>query len=309
MAGFEHYTYFIMATDPIHIGTGGYRIGRVDNSILRDPSTNIPKIPGSSISGVIRNYAIWNERDEEQKKKMFDCYENEAEKKKGGCGKCKICKVFGYSNNDKNLMGSVKFHDALILFFPVMTMLGPKWITTAAILEEYFQISLTETITTESVLTDFDLPATNHKINLGWIYLDAKKAADPITLHTSLNPYAGRLIIVSENLFSTLINMNLEVRTSVRIDPNTGSAKPGALFTYEAIPRTTLLAFDLIYEDFRHNEKESSPLLIEESKETVLSGMSLLNVMGIGGMNTRGFGRIKRIHEISQGCLRTEEHK
>ena len=44
------------ATDPIYIGTGGYTIGRVDNTIVRDPITKIPKIPGSSLAGTWRYY-------------------------------------------------------------------------------------------------------------------------------------------------------------------------------------------------------------------------------------------------------------
>lgn len=49
-------TYYAMTLDPVHIGTGGYRLGRVDNTITREPGTNIPKIPGSSISGATRAY-------------------------------------------------------------------------------------------------------------------------------------------------------------------------------------------------------------------------------------------------------------
>ncbi|RIJ89177.1 MAG: hypothetical protein DB853_15765 [Candidatus Brocadia sp.] len=49
-------TYYAITLDPVHIGTGGYRLGRVDNTITREPGTNIPKIPGSSISGATRAY-------------------------------------------------------------------------------------------------------------------------------------------------------------------------------------------------------------------------------------------------------------
>ena len=49
---------FAMATDPIYIGTGGYNIGRVDNTIVRDPITNVPKIPGSSLAGTWRYYVV-----------------------------------------------------------------------------------------------------------------------------------------------------------------------------------------------------------------------------------------------------------
>jgi len=37
-------TYFGLASDPVHIGTGGYTLGRVDNPIVRD-FDGIPKIP------------------------------------------------------------------------------------------------------------------------------------------------------------------------------------------------------------------------------------------------------------------------
>lgn len=51
--------YVLMTLDPVHIGTGGYRLGRVDNSIVREPGTNLPKVPGTSLSGAIRQYAAY----------------------------------------------------------------------------------------------------------------------------------------------------------------------------------------------------------------------------------------------------------
>jgi len=35
--------YLFMTVDPVHIGTGGYRLGRVDLAIAREPGTNLPK--------------------------------------------------------------------------------------------------------------------------------------------------------------------------------------------------------------------------------------------------------------------------
>jgi len=49
--------YYALALDPIHVGTGGMRLGRVDLSIVREPGTNIPKIPGTSLAGAARAYA------------------------------------------------------------------------------------------------------------------------------------------------------------------------------------------------------------------------------------------------------------
>src|SRR5438477_12690797 len=49
--------FLFMTLDPVHIGTGGYRLGRVDMSIAREPGTNLPKIPGTSLAGAARSYA------------------------------------------------------------------------------------------------------------------------------------------------------------------------------------------------------------------------------------------------------------
>src|SRR5579884_4366872 len=51
-----------MAVDPIHVGTGGGRLGRVDQSIVRDPVTQVPKIPGSSLAGVYRAYCAMHQQ-------------------------------------------------------------------------------------------------------------------------------------------------------------------------------------------------------------------------------------------------------
>src|SRR5947209_16511305 len=49
--------YLFMTLDPVHIGAGGYRLGRVDMTIAREPGTNLPKIPGTSLAGAARSYA------------------------------------------------------------------------------------------------------------------------------------------------------------------------------------------------------------------------------------------------------------
>lgn len=51
--------YLLMTLDPVHPGAGGYRLGRVDNSIIREAGTRLPKIPGSSLHGAARSYAAY----------------------------------------------------------------------------------------------------------------------------------------------------------------------------------------------------------------------------------------------------------
>ena len=65
------------------------------------------------------------------------------------------------------------------------------------------------------------------------------------------DPIRNRVVLVSDGLFSQIVNSNLEVRTSVAINPETGAAEEGALFTYEAIPRATVLWMDVVVSDYQ----------------------------------------------------------
>jgi len=39
--------YYGITLDPLHIGAGGYRLGRVDNTIIRDAASGLPKVPAA----------------------------------------------------------------------------------------------------------------------------------------------------------------------------------------------------------------------------------------------------------------------
>jgi CRISPR-associated protein Cmr4 len=113
----------------------------------------------------------------------------------------------------------------------------------------------------------------------------------------------NRAVRVSNKLFGAIVNDNLEVRTSVSIDPATGAAAEGALFTYEALPRTTVLGFEVIVKDPEYFQvtdgqgDRKKPLQNNNRKATVLgtlkSGLTLFEALGVGGMNTRGMGRLR----------------
>jgi CRISPR-associated protein Cmr4 len=312
-------TYIALTLDPVHIGTGGYRLGRVDNSIVREPGTNLPKIPGTSLSGVVRAYAAYRAN-------RPDCagQGQPVGGKEGHCaeekGPCPICYTFGHTRGERSYSGVVNFFDAEILLFPVASMYGPVWVTTREILNERNLRFADESPDNEEVLTTLSLnnqPLDGKPINLGWLLLRVKKTInepsysapkaqphwcpEPLGIKEGWNSSAleairKRLVIVSPNLYSQIVNSNLEVRTSVSIDPETGAAQSGALFTYEALPRTTVLALDVLYDDYRkdgfkpyinQNINWQNPLAV------VKDGLRLIECLGIGGMGTRGFGRIK----------------
>lgn len=357
-------TYFALTLDPVHIGTGGYRLGRVDNTITREPGTNLPKIPGTGISGVTRaftamavqdgtfveidtNFTIDYEKyrkckyqrpayqfliDENKKRavvktnsdkkpfyegkdphkeKYYSCAGKGADDGKGHCGEpdCEVCVAFGFSKDANSFQGMAQFFDARILFFPVYSMIGPVWITSESIIGE-FKVN-GATLTDKSKFKRFDaaIKVSENNLNLGWLMLEgengtiAMEKTEVLKEEISCIPkeIKERLILVSDNLFSHIVNDNLEVRTSVAIDPATGAAEDGALYTYEAIPRATVLWFDVVYnkpENFRINgqdimKDDKNKADWEWVKENVEKGLKLIEFMGVGGMNTRGMGRMK----------------
>lgn len=254
------------ALDPIHIGAGGYQLGRVDNSIVRDPATRIPKIPGTSIAGVIRAYA---------------------EIVTNGANGYDIDAIFGTEEK----AGILRFYDGQIIFFPVNSIYGTVWVTTKELLEYWCKDGNGEEVKLPDELNDETRILRGLEgigsINLGWLMLKVKKAdGGGIKVKIPSKLSGKNIVVVSEKLFSHIVNDNLEIRTSVSIDPERGAAKKGALFTYEAIPRGTVIGFERGRDVRRDSENENISELLNET-------YPYLKVLGIGGMGTRGFGRLE----------------
>jgi CRISPR-associated protein Cmr4 len=150
-------------------------------------------------------------------------------------------------------------------------------------------------------------------LNLGWLkpvqaeltkeQRDALDAAVRCGAGTALNTVLNRLVIAPDRLIAPIVNSNLEVRTSVSIDPHTGAAEDGALFTYEALPRGSWLTFEVVYSDpdlFRpappppggQNSGTAEWITRDQVQCLVRSALKYFQYFGVGGMNTRGFGRL-----------------
>ncbi|MDH7597831.1 MAG: type III-B CRISPR module RAMP protein Cmr4 [Methanothrix sp.] len=296
--------YFALALDPIHVGTGGYRLGRVDMSIVREPGTNLPKIPGTSIAGACRTYAAMQETCKfprcagQGQADMDRGYE-------GHCGKpnCPICVTFGFSKGSgASFQGLAQFSDARLILFPVHSLVGPVWVTCPMVLKDVVK----DLENPYNELNDGEVrvaQGVNHsgRLNLGWLMLTV--AGDGFPLDNSKLPCVppeilNRAVLVSDKMFGHIVNDNLEVRTSVSIDPSTGAAAEGALYTYEAIPRASVLYFEVVVSDPKFYQIAGQEPLKENGgkekvKETLNNGFALFECLGIGGMNTRGMGRLK----------------
>ena len=363
IAMIEKYGHFLMTVDPVHIGTGGYRLGRVDNSIIREPGTNLPKIPGTALHGAIRHYAAYRYG----KPKCAG--------QSGHCGRptCPVCYTFGSVAGDRARAGVVRIHDARILLFPVYSMVGPVWITSPSALYDagFSQNGQPFTVGGDKARWSDNLVSKDH-LNLSWLMVEREENLPDIGWPEQLpTEIRNRVVLVSDKLFSQIVNSNLEVRTSVSINPETGAAEERALFTYEAIPRATVLWMDVVVDDYAgefpskeklerwgqtlqnegkddekkkllmkwnlikknetsqedetqkalekalewlKNEKthenngeiwrwEKSEMQgIEQTPKGIIrAGLDWLEYLGVGGMGTRGFGRVKLI------CYKKEE--
>ncbi len=284
-----------MAVDPIHVGTGGGRLGRVDQSIVRDPVTRVPKIPGSSLAGVYRAYAAM------AKGKYPDCAgqgQPDKQGKGGHCGKpdCPICTVFGFARSaGGGFAGLAAFADAQVLLFQVATREGPVWITCPGAMR---LIGAEISGLSDAVV---HRPTKGQPLNLGWLLLPVEKLPEGNDLKQWLNStipsfIGDRLAVVSDKLYSHIVNSNLEVRTSVSINPETGAAEEGALFTYEALPRSTVLLWEVISKNPAHFKVGNAAVDAVKDTDAVFNVVAAahpyLECLGVGGMGTRGMGRL-----------------
>ena len=285
---------YFMTLDPVHIGTGDYRLGRVDNTIVREPGSNLPKIPGTSLCGAARSYA--SQRYNEPKAAGRQHEMTDADKKNSF-----IVKVFGAATDTGGgQAGMVSISDARILFFPVYSLVGPVWVSTYQILNELeFKINVDVPVEDE-VLVSGSFGTEKTQINLGWLLLKVKTQCTitPPSNWPCVKEWQAvqdHIVIVRDELFSQIVNSNLEVRTSVSISPITGAAEEGALFTYEAIPRATWLWSELIVHNYLRN-LQSKPDQ-DPPQKVVLNGLEMIEYFGVGGMVTRGFGRMRLLSE------------
>jgi len=91
----------------LHIGGSDqhYEIGGMDNPVIRDPVSEYPYIPGSSLKGKLRSISEWANN-------CIDIVENNGTFKAGvhSCGRadCPICSVYGTANQNNKASGPTR---------------------------------------------------------------------------------------------------------------------------------------------------------------------------------------------------------
>jgi CRISPR-associated protein Cmr4 len=285
----------------------------VDNTIVREPGSGLPKIPGSSVAGVARAYLaikegryLWKDGD-----KVRSCAGKGGEDGLEHCGEpnCAVCTAFGFSRKGTSFQGLAMFTDAQVLLFPVASMLGPQWVTSPRILAAVDALGDDEAGQWEAALRpssgDYFFWAAEatapERLNLGWIYLQKAQGQLPAKPRLKLRDglraaqAVSRLVMVHDDVLLPVVEDNLEVRTSVSIDPKTGTAAEGALFTAEAIPRGTIfwLEYAVLNKNNFQVPPRQQPITVDGLFAKVGDAMTWMATLGVGGLNTRGMGRMR----------------
>jgi len=88
---------YIEARTGLHIGKGreGVTIGGVENAVMRDPLSNEPYIPGSSLKGKMRSLAEKREPTAVQNTNIGRDVTIHTCKKRADYNKCPVCRIYG----------------------------------------------------------------------------------------------------------------------------------------------------------------------------------------------------------------------
>ena len=322
--------YLLQLLTPLHIGDGAMRIGPVDNTVIRRSGSREPYVPGTTLLGNYSQFCYqWAQtrcpdllRQEQENLPYREAVNAD------GARHHLTGYQFLFALERRPEASEIEFHreklfrvsDAEILWMPCMTLKGPKLITTVNRFCRVFGTVDFPEFAEDELLTHEDNLFNDGRLRGGkdnecdWLNLrnlkitanrqswqrhsDLQRAiADKLPPQWQENKTAGLLVFLAEEVFSHLLSKNVEIRTSVAIDPVTGAGADGALFTYESLPRGTTLYFEVAV--CHLCAAPYQPPLAGGLTQTGSDGVwevlakarPYFRWVGIGGMTSRGFGK------------------
>jgi len=258
---------YLFTRTPLHVGAGS-SVGAIDQPIIRERHTGFPVIPGSSIKGVLRDALLREDKN-------------------------KSDKLFGVQDN----AGMLAIGEAKLVAFPVRSAKGSfAFITCPLALERLRRaggVNGTAVPDEPEDMTCLSGPAvTINRNNQKGVVLEeykfSSKDAFPQAWETALlglldDPVwkigKGRFVLLCNGDFSHFVKNTCEVSQHVAIAPDTGTAKPRALFNLEAVPAETLFFATVTQLARAGNEMEE-----------FAQSMQNKPIIQLGGDSTTGLG-------------------
>ncbi|CAM4079671.1 type III-B CRISPR module RAMP protein Cmr4 [Deinococcus marmoris] len=233
-------SYFLHAVTPLHAGTG-QGIRDIDMPIIRETSTQLPFLPGSSVRGVLRAASAPEDREA----------------------------VFGPEHDNAHAhAGAVSVSDARLLLFPVRSVMTTfAYLTSPYLLARYRRdatllergqdcptipdVGGAAMVTSDSGLLS---PGTSRVLLEDWELDCASDGrvdawADHLTdavFDDEWRPFLrARLAVVPDALLTQLALTSTDVQARIRLDPQRKTVQEGALWYEESLPAESVL-FGLI---------------------------------------------------------------
>jgi CRISPR-associated protein Cmr4 len=239
---------FVHARSPLHAGTG-QATAAVDLPIARDRATHYPLLPGSSIKGTLR--AAAREGASGFDKKLHP----------------RQIAAFGPETADaSDSAGQLAFTDARLLLLPVRSVAGTfAWVTSPYLLACFARDAALAGVTQLPKLPE--VPANGAQVAPGSLLIVKDGTKDKVVLEefdleagATLGAWADklaplvfpgdetwqallkkRLCVVHDDTMTFLAQHGTEITTRVSINPETGTAKKGQLWTEEHLPAESVL--------------------------------------------------------------------
>jgi CRISPR-associated protein Cmr4 len=303
--------FFMVVETPLHAGSGT-ELGVVDMPIQRERHTRFPKIEASGLKGCIRE-AFENETGEiTVGSKKVDSSNREDT----------ISLAFGPEKGDDHA-GALGFTDARVLLFPVKSMKGVfAWITCPKVLDMFkHNLALAEIKDIpdmpkeKTAPKDCQLFIKDNKIVLEEYTFEVTKdnnengacskfadwlSEKVIPQVDDCNYWQEKIekdfVVLPDDDFRDFVNLSTEVITRTKIDNETGTVQPGALFTEEYLPSETILYSLALATPIFNNQKGVFSKTDDKNEEYLVMEYftkGLPEVIQIGGNATIGKGIVR----------------
>lgn len=315
----EAVPYFLQAMTPIHMGVGeGPR--DINLPTARERVTNYPVVYGSSVKGVLRDYAVEMQENPKKNRKLFS--------------------VFGPdSERASEARGGIIFTDAQLLALPVRSMETVfAWVTCPLVLRRLVRdltqcdspeiktlLKETEALLSQEPGADSAFITAESKLSEGdevmlEDYIFTKKDSAELTtwvktISETLGPkgdgafFKERFALIPDKIFSYFATYGTEIRTRVRIEDKTGTAASSGPWSEEYLPAESLLHGLIVgrdtvsYKYWDENEKgktkaeesEPSPSKAKGNIEYLTELVPTPCVIRVGGKASVGMGRARLV--------------
>lgn len=300
---------------PVHAGSGS-DLGIVDLPIQREKSTQYPIFQASTLKGALReSFECERAIKNSLKNGVFDSFNINSSKE--GSLKEAINLIFGHEDNQA--ASAITFTDARTLLFPVKSAKNVfSWVTCPSVLSR-----LKRDLDIANIEYNWEIPKINkeavisEKLSLDE-YSENKVVLEEYTFDVSKDSQVEKianwinknvispednywqeklekdLIILNDEDFEDFVTMSTEVQARTKIDNETKTVAPGALWYEENLPAESVLYSLVMTTDILVKEKAEKAIDLDKAEDIIrFFNEGLQGRIQLGGNETIGKGIIK----------------